>query len=103
VSAECRGQAIAATEEVDSTGLAIVLGENGAVGAMGRRDLVPRQGSLVNDFLPTKLIGIPLREHRSLVSVLHDGKFEGQTLGVADKAIGRQDRNGDRQQVPAGS
>src|ERR1700679_1098388 len=73
MSAERAGQAVAAAEEVDGAGLAVVLGEDSAVFifALVWRQAVPGYCGLGDDFFPAELVGVPLGQRRAGVVVLH--------------------------------
>src|SRR5580658_273521 len=82
----CR-QAVAAAEEVDGAGLAVVLGEDAAVFAVFDRDAVPGDGGFGDDFFPSELVGIPLREKNPGVTVFGDRRLEGKTFEIGNESI----------------
>lgn len=99
MATQCRRQAIAAPEKINRAGLAVILREDGAIGALFRGELVPRLCGFGNDFVPAELIGVPLRQRGAPVLVFHDWKFERQTLSVGQEVIGRKNRDRDGRKV----
>src|SRR5271155_4349592 len=78
VPTERARQTVLAPKEVDGTGLAIVLREDGAVGPVGRWNAVPGFGCFGDDLLPSELIGIPLRQRGASVGVFHHWQLKGE-------------------------
>ena len=87
VAAEGRRQSVAAPEEVDGAGLAVVLGEDAAgfICSLVRGKAIPRYGSFGNDFFPSELIGVPLGQGGTGVAVFHDRKLEGKIFHVGEE------------------
>src|SRR5207244_1449649 len=87
VAAEGRGESLAATKEIDSAGLAIVLGEDAAVMALINGDAIPGDSSFINNFFPAELVGVPLRQRGPGVRVFDDRKLERELfwVGVEDE------------------
>src|SRR5438445_9513949 len=92
VAAEGRGESLAATKEIDSAGLAIVLGEDAAVMALINGDAIPGDSSFINNFFPAELVGVPLRQRGPGVRVFHDRKLEREIFCVGEEAVRPKNR-----------
>src|SRR5580704_3004194 len=101
MAAEGWGQAVGAAEEVDGTGLAVVLGEDAAVPTVVDGKVVPRYGGFGDDLLPSELVCVPLRQRGSGVIVFHYGQLHGEMLRVGEEAVGRKNRHGHGSEVCA--
>src|SRR5262249_46295737 len=86
-------QAVFMGKEIDGSGLTIVLGKNAAIAPLVWAKLVPRHRCFIDHLLPSKLVGVPLRQNCAGVRVLRDGQLEWQLLHVQDEAIGRKNRH----------
>src|ERR1700757_1422654 len=71
VSAQSGGEGVAAAQKIDRARLAVILGEDAAVATLFGRKLVPGLCGFGHDLVPPKLIGVPLRQDRARVRVLH--------------------------------
>src|SRR5437016_5241021 len=101
VAAEGRGESLAATKEIDSAGLSIVLGEDAAVMALINGDAIPGDSSFINNFFPAELVGVPLRQRGPGVRVFHDRELEGKMFCVGEEAVRRKNRHHHRSKMCA--
>ena len=101
VAAEGRREAVAAAEEIDGAGLAVVLGEDAAIVALVDGDAIPSDSSFVSDLFPAELVGVPLRQCGPGVGVFHDRELEGEIFCVGEKAVRGKNRHHHRGKVCA--
>src|SRR5260370_391005 len=93
VATERGRQSLAAAKEIDGAGLAVVLGEDAAVPALGGGDAIPGDSSFVGDFFPAELVRVPLGEGGTGVGVFHDRELERKIFRVGQKAVRRKNRH----------
>ena len=101
VTAERRRQAVAPAEEVNGAGLSVVLRKDAAIAAFLRGEPVPGDRSFGDDLFPAKLVGIMLRQHRSVVGVLRARRFDGEVLHVGDEFVRGKNGDDNRSQMRA--
>src|SRR5580698_11162988 len=93
MSAERRRQPVFRSEEIDGSGLPVVLRDDSAIFAFIGWNFVPRNRDLIHNLIPAELVGIVLRKHSPHVTVLSMRHLDGQSLHITFKVLNRQNRN----------
>src|SRR5579864_834179 len=94
-------QAVFRTEQVDGSGLAVILAEDRGFRSDLRREVVIDARDGRRHLLPAKLVGKELRQRAEPVS-FDRGRREMQRPGIPDVRLGRQNRNRNRREERGG-
>ena len=88
MSAERARETIGSSEKIDGACLAVILREDAAIAALVGTQSIPGHGGFGHDLIPAKLVGVPLRQNRSGVAVLHRKNNDNAGISQAATAIG---------------
>ena len=98
MSAEGGRQAVFGSQEIDGSGLAVILRHDAAIFSLISWDLVPGDDNLIDNLVPAKLVGVVLGQDDAHVTVLAARKLDGQPLHVRDELVDREDGNSERRE-----
>ncbi len=93
VAAERRWKSVAAAEEVNGAGLAVILSENAAPCAFLWRELGVSLIDFGDNLFPSELISKVLREDRAHVTVLTAGHLERKLLHIENELLHGENRH----------